>query len=59
MYELLDQHRIMEPTILDDVPNLKDFLDRFEALPQIKSYMESPKFMKAPLNGPMAAFGNK
>ena len=30
MYELLDQHRILEPTILEDSPKLKAFLDRIE-----------------------------
>ncbi|XP_065911824.1 glutathione S-transferase Mu 3-like [Dysidea avara] len=54
MYELLDQHVTFEPTILDEFPNLKAFLKRFEALPVIKSYMESPKFMKSPINNPTA-----
>lgn len=57
MYELLDQHRVMEPTILDGTPNLKQFLDRFEALPEVKAYMSSDRFMKAPLNNKMAKFG--
>ena len=32
---------------------------RFKAIPQIKAYMESEDFMKAPLNNKMAAFGAK
>lgn len=30
MYELLDQHRMFQPTCLDNFQNLKDFLARFE-----------------------------
>ncbi|XP_065911825.1 glutathione S-transferase Mu 4-like [Dysidea avara] len=54
MYELLDQHVMFEPTILDEFPNLKAFLKHFEALPSIKSYMESPNFLKNPVNNPYA-----
>ncbi len=30
MYELLDQHRIMDPTCLEGYSRLKAFMDRFE-----------------------------
>lgn len=30
MYELLDQHRMIQPSCLSDFKNLKDLLDRFE-----------------------------
>lgn len=30
MYELLDQHRMFQPSCLGDFKNLKDLLDRFE-----------------------------
>lgn len=30
MYELLDQHRMFQPSCLDDFKNLKDLLDQFE-----------------------------
>lgn len=56
MYELLDQHRILEATCLDQSPKLREFLARFEALPAIKTYMESDKFMKRPINNKMAGF---
>ncbi|XP_066267337.1 glutathione S-transferase Mu 1-like [Branchiostoma lanceolatum] len=56
-YELLDQHRILEPTLLDDFQNLKDFLARFEALPKIAAYMKSDRFMSHPINNKMAKFG--
>jgi len=59
MYELLDQHRMMEPKCLDDFKNLKDLLDRFEALEKIAAYMKSSRFMKTPVNNKMAKWGNK
>ncbi|XP_023931567.1 glutathione S-transferase Mu 1 [Lingula anatina] len=57
MYELLDQHRMFEPTCLDDHKNMRDFLDRFEALPAIKKYMKSEQFSKWPVNNKMAKWG--
>ncbi|KAK5923554.1 hypothetical protein CgunFtcFv8_000513 [Champsocephalus gunnari] len=59
MYELLDQHRMFQPTCLDDFKNLKDLLDRFEALEKIAAYMKSDRFMKTPVNNKMAKWGNK
>ncbi|KAF7668796.1 hypothetical protein LDENG_00287180 [Lucifuga dentata] len=58
MYELLDQHRMFEPKCLDDFKNLRDFLDRFEALDKIAAYMKSDRFMKTPVNNKMAKWGN-
>ncbi len=57
-YELLDQHRIMAPEVVSKYPKLCALLDRFEALPEIKAYMQSDRFMKAPINNKMAKFGN-
>lgn len=34
-YDILDQHRIFEPTCLDEFPNLKDFITRFEVIPLV------------------------
>jgi len=59
MYELLDQHRMFQPKCLDDFKNLKDHLDRFEALEKIAAYMKSNRFMKTPVNNKMAKWGNK
>ncbi|XP_076022604.1 glutathione S-transferase Mu 3-like [Genypterus blacodes] len=59
MYELLDQHRMFEPKCLDEFKNLKDLLDRFEALEKIAAYMKSNRFMKTPVNNKMAKWGNK
>ena len=49
LYEVLDVLRVLKPGIVDDSPKLKDFLNRFEALPAIKKYMESDQFLKRPL----------
>jgi len=50
MYELLDQHRLMRPESVEKYPKLVAFLNRFEALPAIKAYMASDKFLKRPCN---------
>ena len=34
-YDVLDRHRIFEPTCLDEFPNLKDFTARFEVIPLV------------------------
>ncbi|XP_068161445.1 glutathione S-transferase Mu 3-like [Antennarius striatus] len=59
MYELLDQHRMFQPSCLDDFNNLRSLLDRFEALDKISAYMKSDRFMKTPVNNKMAKWGNK
>ena len=56
MYELLDQLRLMKEDVLKDYPKLVAFLDRFEALPSIKKYMSSDKFLRRPVNNKIAAF---
>lgn len=56
IYEMLDQHRIMQEDILKSFPKLEAFINRFEALPPIKTYMESDKFMRRPVNNKMAGF---
>ena len=56
MYELLDQHRLMIPGVLDAYPKLTAFMNAFESLPKIKEYMASDKFMKRPINNKVAAF---
>ncbi|XP_075433345.1 glutathione S-transferase Mu 4-like [Ascaphus truei] len=58
MYDVLDQHRMLEPTCLQNFTNLQDFLTRIEALPHVAAYMKSPHFMKTPINNRMAAWGN-
>ncbi|XP_053562751.1 glutathione S-transferase Mu 4 [Bombina bombina] len=58
MYDVLDQHKMLEPSCLQTFQNLQDFLARFEALPPIAAYIASPRFMKTPINNRMAAWAN-
>ncbi|XP_057649483.1 glutathione S-transferase Mu 6 [Chionomys nivalis] len=59
VYDVLDQHRIFEPTCLDAFPNLKDFVARFEGLKKISAYMKSNRFLPSPLYLKQAMWGNK
>lgn len=58
LYEMLDQHKQLKPDCLKEFPNLEEYCSRFEKLPAIEKYMQSDRFMKAPLNNKMASFGN-
>uniref|UniRef100_A0A8C2BWP7 Glutathione S-transferase mu 5 n=1 Tax=Cyprinus carpio TaxID=7962 RepID=A0A8C2BWP7_CYPCA len=59
VYDVLDVHRIFEPTCLDAFPNLKDFISRFEGLKKISAYMKSSRFLPRPVYSKMAVWGNK
>jgi len=54
-YELLDKINLLASDELDKSANLKKFVERVEALPQIANYLKSAP--KVPLNGPMAKWG--
>eukprot|EP00922_Rhytidocystis_sp_ex-Travisia-forbesii_P050954 GHVS01075681.1.p2 GENE.GHVS01075681.1~~GHVS01075681.1.p2 ORF type:complete len:234 (+),score=37.88 GHVS01075681.1:220-921(+) len=56
LYELLDQTRLMCPTALDGFENLKQFINRFEAIETIAAYKASPEFISRPINNKSAAF---
>lgn len=58
-YEHLDVEFLLDAASFTDFPNVKNFLKRFESLPQIKKYMESESFIRWPLNGPIATWGGK
>ncbi|XP_045835168.1 glutathione S-transferase Mu 3-like [Meles meles] len=58
-YDVLDQNRMFEPKCLDEFPNLKAFMCRFETLEKIANYMQSDRFLKMPINNKMAQWGNK
>ncbi|XP_067387646.1 glutathione S-transferase Mu 1-like [Emydura macquarii macquarii] len=58
-YDILDQQRMFEPKCLDQLKNLKDFLDRFEALEKIAAYMNSGHYMKTPIFVKVAQWCNK
>jgi glutathione S-transferase len=55
-YELLDQHKLFNPSLLDGLDNIKGFLSRFEELPAIKAYMNSPEFLRFPVNNTSASW---
>ncbi|XP_021487346.1 glutathione S-transferase Mu 6 isoform X1 [Meriones unguiculatus] len=59
VYDVLDQHRMFEPTCLDAFANLKDFVARFEGLPKISAYMKTSCFLPSPVYLKQAMWGNK
>ncbi|XP_007427588.1 glutathione S-transferase Mu 1-like [Python bivittatus] len=58
-YDTLDIHQMLEPKCLDQFPNLKEFLRRFEALEKIAAYMKSSRCIKTPIFSSCAMWGNK
>ncbi|KAG0715013.1 Glutathione S-transferase Mu 2 [Chionoecetes opilio] len=58
-YEVLDINLLLQKSCLDKYKNLRCFHKRFEALPAIKKYMASPRFIKSPISGPDAKIGNE
>ncbi|KAK3887243.1 hypothetical protein Pcinc_008639 [Petrolisthes cinctipes] len=49
IYELLDHHVFIEPTILDNYKNIQRFMQRFRELPRIKEYLASPDCLRGPV----------
>ena len=45
MYELLVQHAMLAPEQIDSHKKLSAFIQRFEALPKIKAFMESDRLL--------------
>ncbi|XP_004620129.1 glutathione S-transferase Mu 3 [Sorex araneus] len=58
-YDVFDQNRAFEPRCLDEFPNLKNFMCRFEALEKIAEFVQSDRCCKMPINNKMAQWGNK
>ncbi|RXG61510.1 Glutathione S-transferase class-mu 26 kDa isozyme 1 [Armadillidium vulgare] len=58
-YESLYCIHELTPSSFDKHENLKKFMQRFEGLERIKNYINSDRYIKSPLNGPMATFGGK
>ncbi|XP_034978347.1 glutathione S-transferase Mu 1-like isoform X4 [Zootoca vivipara] len=58
-YDVLERLWMFEPKYFEQFPNLKDFLDRFEALEKISAYMKSGRFLKTPIFVKYARWGNK
>jgi len=42
---------------VENLPNLKKYLERFEALPQIAAHMAKIEYIGRPYNGPSAIYG--
>ncbi|XP_029429378.1 LOW QUALITY PROTEIN: glutathione S-transferase Mu 5-like [Rhinatrema bivittatum] len=59
MYDVLDQHRMLESKCLEQFKNLQSFLERVEALEKIAAYMKSDRYMKTPVNNRMAKWCNQ
>ncbi|XP_061435986.1 glutathione S-transferase Mu 1-like [Lethenteron reissneri] len=59
LYDVLDQHRLFDASLLLPHPNLGQFLQRVEALDKIAAFMKSSRFIKSPINNRMASWGNK
>ncbi|NXN17101.1 GSTM2 transferase, partial [Indicator maculatus] len=57
-YDVLDQHRVLAPDCPELQGNLSQFLQRFEALPQISAYLRSERFLRFPFFGPEAKWCN-
>ena len=58
-FETMDHHRTMFPDIFDKMPNLKQYMDRFESLEKVSCYRKSDRFSKYPINNVMAKWGFK
>ncbi|XP_077510008.1 glutathione S-transferase Mu 1-like [Amblyomma americanum] len=49
LYEALDWHREFKPEAVQRWPNIVQYLERFEELPNIKEYFASDKYNKWPI----------
>ncbi|XP_015783113.1 glutathione S-transferase Mu 1 [Tetranychus urticae] len=58
LYSTLDYIRLFKPSLLDPHANLKQFLDRIEALPEINKYLKSEDYYRFPITGTMSKWGN-
>ena len=56
-YELIDWLRLFSPSTFDEYPTLQSYLDRFEALPAIKEYFNSPEYKSWPIASSAAKWG--
>lgn len=59
LYDALDFNRMFDPKSFESTTVANAFLDRFESIPEIKAYMNSGKYHKLPVFGPMAAWGGQ
>nr|AKO22177.1 glutathione S-transferases-3 [Dermanyssus gallinae] len=58
-YELFAIHLVFSKASFADFKNLTDFVERIEALPTLKKYLDSDRCIKWPFNGDMASYGGR
>ena len=59
LYEYVYVAFAMDPSFRDKYPTLVEYTNKVEALPAIKSYMESAEYLKYPFNNKIATWGGK
>jgi len=57
LWELLDQMQHFDFQLLREFENLKSFKNRFSTLPKVDEYVNSARFMRAPVNSKRAKWG--
>lgn len=58
-FQILDHHRLLFPDILDDFPNVKAYLKRFESDEKIAKHLNSDNYYTFPLFAPWARWGGQ
>ena len=58
-YELITVHKALDSSSFYDFPEVNDFLNRFEKIPQIKRYIKSNLYIQYPFFSPVAEWGGK
>lgn len=59
LYEYLDVQRMFAPEAMLKFENLMSYLERIEELPALKNYMQSERYLRAPVYAPFAAWDGK
>ena len=58
LYCALDYIRLFKPSLMDPHENLRTYLDRIEALPEIDKYLKSEGYSRFPITSPVSKWGN-
>ena len=56
MYEMLYSNQQLAPEVMAKFPNLVEYIQRFEKIPQIEKFLKSDRNPKV-MNNKMARFG--
>ncbi|XP_013097111.1 glutathione S-transferase Mu 4-like [Biomphalaria glabrata] len=56
IFEMLDVHKLLEPSLLEERPKLKAYLNRFASVPAIAKYLASDENIVRPINNKSAKF---